>query len=1184
MTHTTEPPTQTPPAARRRAFAWILAVAVLLILAVPFALKLYLASPSAVRHLSRILTDSLHSPVTVADVELHGRTVVIRGLSIANPPGFSAAPLAAVDTLAVTPRWTGLLRGVRSFRRIELDGTRITLERSSAGAWNVVEFQRRLAKKEPSAAETRIDELIFRDGAVTVTGRRVAGIALRLRDLATRGSVDSRLDLVFADGAGNRYRVEGSARPGPQAAFDLVLTAPSLSLAPLADMLKSRELSLERGTGEVRIQMTFQGGILLADGTMDFRNVAVGRGKATFPLAGHVIFAGRYDLRRDEAQVKNLTIALEDVAAARVAATVSRVGKERTFAADVSLDDVNLQRISPMVAAVTGRSIYLSGRVGSRGLRVTGDGARGVTGIEGAVAAREVAVFLDRRPLVQGLAGTVSLAPAREGFLATGKFATPGHTEDALIQRVDLPFTLLLSGRLRPRELQVPSLAAKIMGLPVTGRLGFKPAAPIPLSASLRVPAAPLAALAPQTARYGLRPTGGTASLALDLQGEGPAAFAGDVVIGVDSLAADAKGKRVALGKGDVRSRFTRKGEHLAATGTARLNGGEFDGRRGDLSTSFDVTDWTLTLADLRGSLAATAASAHRLTLKLPAGKPAPAPAPVPLSLEVTGGAVRHGDADAAGLSALLRGNLRADPQGRWFEGGGVVSADRFVIRGIPAGAPSLRIALSRSQGGAALGGKLFDGTLSGRVAFDPRAPATGATFSLGLQEGKLAAMAGLLPGKPPVIPAAGLFSGTASGSFARAGGLSAQVEMRADGIALAGEGGKRLLTGGGARLSGRVEGERVVLQEGAVILGEGAPLRLRGEMNRAFSPQRDGHLAFSISPTPLDRLIDPVANALPRFIQEATVTGSVAAEGTAVLKGKGGGVDGTLTLDGVSIDIPSQKLLVSGVQGTVPLSLDTSSGPYRRPREEASFTKENFPRFLERFRQTPTGDQTLTVGKVRFGPLEMGETTAFLRGANGVVELTSLRSGLSGGEVLGRGFVALKGGIAYGGDILVYDLSMKRLCDAFPQIKGYVSGRLDGVVSLYGAGKGVAGLDGFTELWARDTKGEKMLLSKEFLQRLAGKKLRGFFFRGDRPFDRGAVSAYLEDGFLTFTTLDLSHTNLLGVRDLSVSVAPIQNRIALEHLFTAIKEAATRGKAVSRGEEAPAAEPPIQTDFQWRD
>lgn len=1183
MTHATEPAPRPQPV-RHRTLARILAGVALLILLVPFAFKLYLASPQAARHLSRLLTDALHSPVTVAALETRGGTVVIRGLSIANPPGFSTAPLAAVDALAVTPSWSGLLRGARRLSRIELDGARVILEKNSAGAWNVAELQRRLPKKEAPSAETRIDELILRAGAVTVEGRSVGGIALRLKDLATRGSADSRLDLAFADGAGNRYRIEGSARPGPETAFDLVLTAPSLTLAPLAAMLKRPELSLEQGAGALRLRAVLQKEVLRADGTMDFRNITVRSGTATLPLAGRVDLEGDYDIGRDEAHLRNLTVALADLATARVGATVSRVRTEREFVADVSLDDVDLQRLSPMVAALAGRPLSLAGRVGSRGIRIAGDGARGVTGVDGNVAARDVAVSLGGRSLVRGLAGTVALTPVPEGFLAKGKFATPGHTEDALIQRIDLPFTLILSGRFRPREVQVPSLAARVMGIPVTGRFGFRPAAPRPLVASLRVPPTSLAPLAPHVSRYGLRPTGGTASFILDLQGRGMADFAGEAAIRVTSLTADTQGKRAALGAGEVRSRFTRKGEHLAATGTARVDGAEFEGKRGDFSTSFGFTDWTLTLSDLRGRLAATAVSAGRVILKLPAGKPGPAPEPVPLSLEVAGGAVRHGDVEAAGLAASFRGSLRTDPRGRWVEGEGVASADRLAVRGIAVGTPSLRGMLSRSEGGANLGGKLFDGALSGRVTFDPRAPATGTTFSLGLREGKLAAVAGLLPGKPPVTPADGVVSGTVAGSFARAGGLSARVELRADGIALAGEGGKRLLAGGGARIAGRVEGEKVVIQEGAVTFGEGAALRLRGEVDRAFSPQREGHLAFALPPAPLDRLIDPLVNALPRFIQEATVAGSVAAEGTAVLKEKGGGIDGTLSFDGVSIGVPSQKLLVSGVSGTVPLSFDSSAGQFRRAKEEVRFTKENFALLLARFRQPPSADRVLTVGKVSFGPLELGKTTAFLRGGNGVVELTSLRSGLSGGEVLGRGFVAVKGGLSYGGDILVYDLSMKRLCDAIPQIKGYVSGRLDGVVSLYGVGGGIAGLTGFTELWARDTKGERMLLSKEFLQRLAGKKLRGFFVRGDRPFDRGEVSAYLEDGYLTFTTLNISNTNILGVRDLSVTVAPIQNRIALEHLFGALKEATTRGKAAVRDEAAPAAESPIQTDFEWRD
>jgi len=137
--------------------------------------------------------------------------------------------------------------------------------------------------------------------------------------------------------------------------------------------------------------------------------------------------------------------------------------------------------------------------------------------------------------------------------------------------------------------------------------------------------------------------------------------------------------------------------------------------------------------------------------------------------------------------------------------------------------------------------------------------------------------------------------------------------------------------------------------------------------------------------------------------------------------------------------------------------------------------------------------------------------------------------------------------------------------------------------ISIIGAGSSRTGLTGYLDLWAREGGGERMLLSKEFLQRLAGKKLRGFFFQNDRPYDRAEISATLEHGQLTFESLDISHTNLLGVKDLQVTVAPFHNRIALDHLLTAVREAATRGKAVGGGTED-TGEPPLEPQFQWRD
>jgi hypothetical protein len=232
---------------------------------------------------------------------------------------------------------------------------------------------------------------------------------------------------------------------------------------------------------------------------------------------------------------------------------------------------------------------------------------------------------------------------------------------------------------------------------------------------------------------------------------------------------------------------------------------------------------------------------------------------------------------------------------------------------------------------------------------------------------------------------------------------------------------------------------------------------------------------------------------------------------------------------------------------------------------------------------QPVKGEHILTIGKIRFGTTEFTTTTLAIRSGNGLTEISSLGSGLFQGTLLGRAFFRYQGGVQYGADILVHDLSLREVCNSYPAIKGYLSGRVDGFVSLYGTEKGLNELKGLVALWTRSSENEKMLVSKEFLQKLAGKKLKGIFFQNDRAFDRGEIGAYLEGGFLTFETLDISHTNFLGVRDLSVSVAPVQNKISLDHLLTTIREAAARGKAATGG--APAStEKPAGSDFKWEE
>lgn len=56
-------------------------------------------------------------------------------------------------------------------------------------------------------------------------------------------------------------------------------------------------------------------------------------------------------------------------------------------------------------------------------------------------------------------------------------------------------------------------------------------------------------------------------------------------------------------------------------------------------------------------------------------------------------------------------------------------------------------------------------------------------------------------------------------------------------------------------------------------------------------------------------------------------------------------------------------------------------------------------------------------------------------------------------------------------------------------------------------------------------------------------------------------MSVYLQNGFVIFKELEISHKNLVGMQDLSLKVAPFNNRISFDHLMWSITEAAHRAK-----------------------
>src|SRR6185369_9487748 len=177
--------------------------------------------------------------------------------------GFPAGDLAAVDSLAIALQWLDILFGKRSLRLIALEGARLDMQKDRQGVWNFSQLRKTLTAGKPSAAETFIGQLLVKGGAIKINGQGVKGIELQIFNLTTKGSDDSRIALAFEDGAHNRYRIEGKARPGNEPTFELGLTAPSLSLDRLAGMLKLKNASaLEGGNGQLRVNAEMHEGQL----------------------------------------------------------------------------------------------------------------------------------------------------------------------------------------------------------------------------------------------------------------------------------------------------------------------------------------------------------------------------------------------------------------------------------------------------------------------------------------------------------------------------------------------------------------------------------------------------------------------------------------------------------------------------------------------------------------------------------------------------------------------------------------------------------------------------------------------------------------------------------------------------------------------------------------------------------
>lgn len=617
-----------------------------------------------------------------------------------------------------------------------------------------------------------------------------------------------------------------------------------------------------------------------------------------------------------------------------------------------------------------------------------------------------------------------------------------------------------------------------------------------------------------------------------------------------------------------------------SASLNARVRGTDFNGRLSYADGSGLIENATVKARDLSVALS-------RLSARIPLKQVSPTAVRYPLSADFSGCDIRRGDAMIKNASGKIRGAFAYNPQAKWLEGNATINVGKAAWKGSNTGAAELRAEFTAAGGKADFKASVLGGSVHGEALFNPFNPADKLAFIINAAGIQLAGAEKYAGQQRDMALAGGKLDASAKGSFSSSSGLFCHIEANGQNIAINGKAGKRMLSDGGIKINSDLSGKKLAINQAQFSAGEKLTASASGTINNFSLAERQGQIAFTIPKTALSDTVDAFLNILPRSLQEATVEGSIAGNGAINLQQGRMLVDGKVTLTNINIDAPTDKIKLSGINGSLPLSLDLAGKTAVKPPPASDFSRQNYAALLKQLQQPVEKSDTITISSIGFGGLIVNAVNIRLRAAGGITELASVDSSLFGGSLSGKGFIAMQKGILYRGDLLFNDLSLVEICKAFPAITGYLSGKADGIVSILGKGKQLSDITGFTEFWARETSTEKMLVSKEFLQKLSGKKLSGFFFSSDRPYDHAGIKAALESGFLTFDSLDISHTNMFGVRDLSVTIATSQNRIAIDHLLNSIKEATVRGKdaAGATGKTAPAeAAPAPATEFKWAD
>lgn len=1091
--------------------------------------------------LSGLLTDRLGVPVSVSLVEAGPFTgVTLYNVRVDNPPGFTSPHIFVIPALTIQPDYPRLLDGEVAIRRVGLTAPSVYLEKDATGRWGAVALMDAYRAKNPStgkpAPKFSVGEVFLSSGTVHVQGlsEPIKIVQFMLSGLTNTNARPASFE--FGAGYGGGVYVSGdgtlSAFTGPPGATGRL----AVRVDKLDEYMKPpASVSLKDAAADTILNFGLKDGVLDADISGSVHGVKAETLKGRLLSAGLTADA-RYDMDADSVVINSARLTIPGLPAVGIRGNISGLKKDAVGSIAIDMAGFNLNALK----------IYMPD-----GMSAGGRALPAKLRIEGPL-----------RPFTASVTGEAGLENASMGYA--------GGRVKGVDGKVDVKYTGTggTTAMLRLGGMDVSYKSYRVAVAGIDADAVWPPGGKAGLDAAVDLPAGKIAL----KGVYGKG--AGSFELASDsvelteigtgnLQASGDLKFDIKGNYGTNPKKVDAEYrldvKKLVYGQNKMSAsriitsgRAVYSGGSPSAGGRLDAEGVSFSGRDASAGCKYRW-DGRLALTDVAYADQDVSAAADNAGAGFAGGR---------LDMTLSGGRVSYGDGDVniAGVTcnayATLAENYR--PETARLE----ISASGADAYGIKSGPVTASASLAGEKLEAGAGTSLYGNPV--KIMASGLYRAEEGLIKPGLSGNIYVNDLGSLQGAAVKFAKnVAVTEGSGSAEFSLSGedvhGLSGSGLVKLSGLGLKfGEG--RELKAVSTVMTPVYRDGRVVLPKANVEFGG----YMRASVSGGASKSDDGwnvNASLLIPKTDAAKIQEGVLEALPPSLMWADVAGragcamDVTRDPAGVLR-----VRGSLDMDGVTLDMPDKGAHIGPVDGSIPVGfkLGGKMGLAPSPYRGETFDEGHYPALVSAYSKVPA-NADIVIDKITYGFVELDALTLDLEPGDGYYDIKWFGLSTFDGWLYGYGNVDLTGGSSHTLSLIVSDISLGAICDSAPGIKGYLTGQVDGLLRVVTSSARLDDLAGAAMFWAKDGPDEDREISREFIKKLMGPSMKKYMLFGDRDFDTGELDVVFLDGDLVFEKLLIANTNFFGKRDLYITVAPVSNRITIQHLLDVIREVGSR-------------------------